>query len=56
VNDPALTYVVRATSDLATAFADVASYPAASTPVQHEDTVTLAPGVRRFLRLEIRQN
>jgi hypothetical protein len=56
VNDPALTYVVRATSDLATAFADVASYPASSTPVQHEDSVTLAPGVRRFLRLEIRQN
>jgi hypothetical protein len=56
VNDPALTYVVRATNDLATAFADVASYPAASTPVQHEDSVTLAPGVRRFLRLEIRQN
>jgi len=56
VNDPALTYVVRATNDLATAFADVASYPAASTPVQHEDSVALAPGVRRFLRLEIRQN
>ena len=56
VNDPALTYVVQATNDLATAFVDVATYPAASTPVQHEDSVTLAPGVRRFLRLEIRQN
>ena len=56
VNDPSLSYVVQATSDLATAFTDVTTYPAATTPVQHEDTVALTAGIRRFLRLEIRQN
>ena len=56
VNDPSLSYVVQATSDLATAFTDVITYPAGTTPVQHEDTVALTAGVRRFLRLEIRQN
>jgi autotransporter-associated beta strand protein len=56
VNDPSLTYVVQATNDLAVAFTDAATYPAASAPVQHEDTVALTSGVRRFLRLEVRQN
>jgi hypothetical protein len=56
VNDPALSYVVQASDTLTGGFTDVQTYPADATPVQHDDTVPLTSGVRRFLRLEVRQN
>jgi hypothetical protein len=56
VNDPAISYVVQASDTLTGGFVDVVTYPAAATPVQHDDTVPLTTGTRRFLRVDVRQN